>query len=213
MIEKITEIYNKVQNRIIKRLKEFGQLWVTSNDYDIFVELAFCLLTPQSKAVSCWECVKILKEKDLLLNGKVDQLQKIIKKYARFHNTKAKRIVEARTKFCKNGKIEIKSYLNTYKSVFDKRSYLVKNIKGYGYKEASHFLRNIGFGEDIAILDRHIYKNLKLLNLIKEVPKAVSSTKYLEIEKMMSKFAKKINIPMSHLDFVLWYKEAGEIFK
>jgi len=89
----------------------------------------------------------------------------------------------------------------------------VENVKGLGYKEASHFLRNIGLGEDLAILDRHILKNLALLGVIAEVPESPSKRLYLEIEKQMTAFSCKVGIPMGQLDLLLWYKEAGEIFK
>ena len=90
---------------------------------------------------------------------------------------------------------------------------VVANIKGLGYKEASHFLRNIGLGGDLAILDRHILKNLALLGVIDEVPASPSKKMYLEIEKKMIDFSREAKIPMSHLDLLLWYKEAGEVFK
>jgi N-glycosylase/DNA lyase len=89
----------------------------------------------------------------------------------------------------------------------------VENVKGLGYKEASHFLRNIGLGEDLAILDRHILKNLALLGVIKEVPTSPTKRIYLEIERKMTAFSKESKIPMGHLDLLLWYKEAGEVFK
>ncbi|MDM7912425.1 MAG: DNA lyase, partial [Methanotrichaceae archaeon] len=82
-----------------------------------------------------------------------------------------------------------------------------------GYKEASHFLRNIGLGGDLAILDRHILKNLALLGVIDGIPASPSKKMYLEIESKMIEFSRKAKIPMSHLDLLLWYKEAGEIFK
>ena len=90
---------------------------------------------------------------------------------------------------------------------------MVKSIKGIGYKEASHFLRNIGLGEDLAILDRHILKNLKLLGVIEKIPKSLSRKKYFEIEGKMYEFAKEIQIPIGCLDLLLWYKQTGEIFK
>jgi len=93
------------------------------------------------------------------------------------------------------------------------REWLVANIKGLGYKEASHFLRNIGLGGDLAILDRHILKNLALLGVIDEVPASPGRKMYLEIEKKMTRFSNEVNIPMAHLDLLLWYKEAGEVFK
>ena len=89
----------------------------------------------------------------------------------------------------------------------------MQNIRGLGYKEASHFLRNIGLGEDIAILDRHILRNLAMIGLIEDTPNSMSRKKYLQIEGEMAEFAKQIRIPLSHLDLLFWYKETGEIFK
>ena len=82
-----------------------------------------------------------------------------------------------------------------------------------GYKEASHFLRNIGFADYLAILDRHILKNLKIFGIIEEIPKSLSKKKYLEIEEKMRNLANEVNIPLSHLDLLFWSKETGEIFK
>ena len=82
-----------------------------------------------------------------------------------------------------------------------------------GLKEANHVLRNLGFGENIAILDRHILKNLKELNVIEEIPKSISEKKYYEIEEKMREYSKFSKIKMDELDLVLWYKQTGEIFK
>ena len=100
-----------------------------------------------------------------------------------------------------------------FNDVYSAREWLVQNVKGIGYKEASHFLRNIGFGEELAILDRHILKNLKFFGAIEEIPRSLPRKKYFEIEKKMKKLAEKVKISMSHLDLVLWYKETGEVFK
>jgi len=82
-----------------------------------------------------------------------------------------------------------------------------------GYKEASHFLRNIGFGENLAILDRHILRNLHRLHVLNEIPKYLTAKKYLAIEGKMRQFADDVKIQMSHLDLLLWYRETGGIFK
>ena len=97
--------------------------------------------------------------------------------------------------------------------MYDKRDWLVSNVDGIGYKEASHFLRNIGFTDEITILDRHILKNLSLYGVIEEVPGSLSKKRYLDIEKSMIRFSEMLNIPVSHLDFILWFKETGDVFK
>ncbi|MCK4636864.1 MAG: N-glycosylase/DNA lyase, partial [Methanomicrobia archaeon] len=171
-------------------------------------ELVFCILTPQSRAKSCWKAVENLLNKNLLLGGNKNQISKELNG-ARFRYKKAEYIIEARKLFS----IGIKSKMNEFNDVYSAREWLVQNVKGIGYKEASHFLRNIGFGEELAILDRHILKNLKFFGAIEEIPRSLPRKKYFEIEKKMKKLAEKVKISMSHLDLVLWYKETGEVFK
>ena len=111
------------------------------------------------------------------------------------------------------GKLQPKKILSDLGDVFEKREWILKNIKGMGLKEANHVLRNLGFGENIAILDRHILRNLAELNVIDEVPKTITEKKYYEIEEKMREYSKYSGIKMDELDLVLWYKEAGEVFK
>ncbi len=208
----IKKIHDFKKLEIHKRLKEFELLWLNGSDEEIFAELAFCILTPQSKAKVCWAAIVRLRDKNLLLRGNAGQISRELVG-VRFKNNKARYMVMAREFFTKGGRIYIKPLLKQFSDVHDVREWLVKNIKGIGYKEASHFLRNIGFGEKIAILDRHILRNLKALGVIEEIPKSISRSKYMHIEKDMKDLAKQLNIPISHLDIVFWCKETGEIFK
>lgn len=211
-LNSLKRLYNLKKVEICRRLKDFETLWQIGGDEDIFEELAFCILTPQSKAKICWKAIERLRFKDLLHRGFPEEIRKKIKD-VRFKNKKADYLINARSFFTKNGRLCIKSLISEFKDIQNCREWLVKNIKGFGYKEASHFLRNIGLGDKLAILDRHILRNLKELNIIKDVPKSMSKSEYLMIEKEMADFSKKINIPISHLDLLLWYKETGEIFK
>lgn len=210
--EEIRQIYKSIRSEIISRLNEFKKVLNSGNDERIFTELIFCLLTPQSKAKFCWTAVENIIRKDLLLKGTREQILQEI--YGiRFKYKKAEYIIEARELFMNDGKLTIKSKILSFRDSEKARDWLVQNINGMGYKEASHFLRNIGSGESLAILDRHILKNLKLFGVIKDMPKPLSRKKYFEIEEGLKTFAQNLNIPMSHLDFVLWHKETGEIFK
>ncbi len=211
-LNEILKIWYEKKDEIERRLDEFKFLWKNASDEELFAELAFCLLTPQSKATVCWRAIEELRDSGILFFGSSEDIVDFLTG-VRFKYTKAKNIVSARTFFSKNSKINIRGVLSQFSSPIEMREFLVANIRGMGYKEASHFLRNIGFGESLAILDRHILKNLVSLEVIEGIPKTLTKKKYLEIEEKMRRFAKEIGIPMAHLDLVLWFKEAGLIFK
>lgn len=197
-MKKLLESYKKSKSQIKARLKDF------ENNKDYFYELCFCILTPQSSAKKAWSCILKLKEMDF--QNKSINPEKYING-VRFHVNKSKYLLELK-----------KNYQNILKEIrksqYPKqlREFLVKNVKGLGYKEASHFLRNIGHKE-VSILDRHILKNLKKQNVIKEIPKSMTPKKYCEIEDKFINFSKKVNIPIDHLDLLFWSQETGEIFK
>jgi len=209
----IEKIYKEKQKDIEKRLREFKEIWEKGSNEDIHAELSFCILTPQSKAVNAWKAITTLRENGLLFNGSADDIVEYLN-IVRFKNNKAKYLVALREQMQnEKGEIITKDFFNSIADVKEKREWIVKNIKGMAYKEAGHFLRNVGFGKEIAILDRHILKNLVKLEVIEDVPKSLTPKLYLEIEEKMKTYCKFINIPMDSLDLLLWYKEAGEIFK
>ena len=113
----------------------------------------------------------------------------------------------------RNGKLDSKNILKEIGDVFEKRNWILKNIKGMGLKEAAHVLRNLGYGRYLAILDRHVLKNLMELGVIKEIPKTLTPKIYFEIEEKMKEYSKYVNIPMDALDLVFWSQQAGEVFK
>lgn len=206
----LNKLYETRKYEILKRLEFFRKVW-NKNDKEIFSELCFCILTPQSKAEVCNEIINKLKRKQILFKGKAYKIRPFLKK-ARFYKNKTRYIIEGRTFFQDKRKIKIKDKLDI-NNIFATRNWLVKNIKGIGYKEASHFLRNIGFGENIAILDVHILRNLKKFGVIEHLPKSLTKNRYLKIEDKFRKFSEKINIPMAHLDLLFWSMGTGKIFK
>lgn len=209
----IEKIYKEKQKDIEKRLREFKEIWEKGSNEDIHAELSFCILTPQSKAVNAWKAITTLRENGLLFNGSAEDIVEYLN-IVRFKNNKAKYLVALREQMQnEKGEIITKDFFNSIADVKEKREWIVKNIKGMAYKEAGHFLRNVGFGKEIAILDRHILKNLVKLEVIEDVSKSLTPKLYLEIEEKMKTYCKFINIPMDSLDLLLWYKEAGEIFK
>ncbi|MCX8207385.1 MAG: N-glycosylase/DNA lyase [Methanothrix sp.] len=210
-IEQLKELHMKLKDVIEAKLKEFDQIWLNADEERLFEELVFCLLTPQSRARSCWAAVERLSSMGKLLCPAQDGIRNELTG-VRFSNQKAEYICRARELFTLDGRLSVRAHIDP-ENTFQTREWLVKNVKGMGYKEASHFLRNIGLGRDLAILDRHILKSLVRFGVIPDIPKSLSRSRYLKIEASMSDFARSISIPMPHLDMVLWYMGAGEVFK
>ena len=204
--------YNKIKRNIKKRIGEFRRLHKKADD-DVFGELCFCLMTANANALKCDEALKALKAGGHHLSSPVCKIRSRIRGKVRFHNKKALFIVAARRLFKKGRGLDIKSKIDA-KDIIATRDWFVENIKGLGYKESSHFLRNIGLGSDIAILDRHILKNLKKYGVIEKVPDSVGSRKvYMDIEDKMRFFSKSIGIPLDELDLLFWSLQTGFIFK
>src|SRR3989442_548079 len=210
-IGQLQQLYQERRGDIQNRLQDFRQV-LDKTDVDVFAELCFCLLTPQSSAKTCWAAVTRLSEKNLLTKGTPKEIEPLISD-VRFNDSKARYITEARSLFTHQGEIRLKTQLTSTNNSYQLREWLVENVKGLGYKEASHFLRNVGLGEEFAILDRHILRNLKDLQVIPEIPTTLTKKRYLDIEEKVRRFAKDIQIPLGHLDLLLWSKETGHIFK
>jgi len=196
--------YARKKKDIKRRLREFEEVGRGSAK-DIFTELCFCILTPQSNARQCDKAIQELKKKGLLFKASAGAIRPVLKGRSRFHNKKAGYLVDARRSFDRSAL--------SAGNILDVRKKIVKDIRGVGYKEASHFLRNIGLGKDIAILDRHILKNLKRYGVIDRVPPSISVKSYLNMENAARLFAKKLGLGLEELDLLLWSRETGEIFK
>lgn len=213
-IDQLRQSYLDKKEDIDHRLNYFRTVYNRSDNF-IFKELCFCLLTPQSKARTCNTAIEKINNNNLLFTATEKEIADNIKQI-RFRNNKARYIILARDFFTTKDtkKISIKCEIDNFKdNIPELRNWLTENIKGMGMKEASHFLRNIGKGEKIAILDRHILKNLKRYDIIDTIPTTITPKKYIEIEKTIQKFSKDTKIPMDALDLLFWSNETGEIFK
>ena len=207
-MKKLLNIIENIKNseiraRIESRIKEFESFQKDTIE-SIFKELCFCIMTANCAAEKCIQIHDNIGNNFLKLTEK--QLSnRFIELGYRFPNIRAKYIVEARKKIN-----ELKNALKIYNNK-GLREWISKNILGLGYKESSHFLRNIGY-KDLAIIDFHIIDLLERYNLTKK-PKNMSKKIYLEIEAILEKIAHKLELNMAELDLYLWYIETGKILK
>ena len=204
-LKELIHFYKERRIAIRKRLKEFSKV----QPANYFYELAYCLLTPQSSAAHAEQVVAKLNEARFQYRD-VNPEPFLRRKecYIRFHRTKSRHLLRMKDQFSL-----IAQKLSEPVLASELREWLVKNVLGLGYKEASHFLRNIGENDGLAILDRHILRNLKRLGVINSIPNSISKKKYLDIEQRFSKFARAIGIALDELDLVFWSMETGEIRK
>jgi N-glycosylase/DNA lyase len=229
MTKQLLNIYNLRKKRIKQRLDDFKRFYnqpvswfyqdnkialktVDKTDNErIFEELVFCLLTANTSAVIGMKAVDSVR--DILIDGNLKEIQDKLKKAGyRFPNKRAEYIVEAREKFKQDYNFDFKKIIESYSDTKELREFFVNNVKGLGYKEESHFLRNIGiFG--LAILDKHILRSLKEFGVIDEVPKNLNRNRYLEIEQKFIEFSNNLNINMDELDLLLWSMKNGQIMK
>ncbi len=194
------------------RLRDFRDVG-RGRDETLFKELCFAILAIQSSARSSDAAVQGLADHDLLRNGTEKEIARYLRHRTRFHNHKAAYIVRARERFFADGRATLRKALEAFLSPHEARTWLVAEVDGLGYKEASHFLRNIGRGEDLAILDRHILRNLLHHRVIGRLPKSLTPKRYLAIEDRMRAFADRVGISIGVLDLLWWSRQTGEIFK
>ena len=189
-IEKLKK--SEVNSLVNQRISEFK---MKKSDKELFSELCFCTMTAGFRADKSIEIQK--KIGNGFFNLPEKQLQQKLKDLGyRYHNRASYMVQNRKHAFELRGK---------------DREWLVKNIRGIGYKEASHFLRNIGKC-DCAIIDFHIIDILAKHKLIKR-PKTLTKSKYIEIEKVLESIAKKAKLALDELDLYLWYLETGKILK
>ena len=213
LIEKIENLKNneEIRRKVKRRIKKFREIGKSKEK--VFSELCFCILTANWKAEGAISIQKELSSKNIkesketFINISKKRLEKILKTHGhRFHQKRVEYIYLARKKH-----LNIKRKIDKIKDDYVAREWIVKNVKGLGYKEASHFLRNIG-RENVAIIDRHVLNLLLDYGIIKK-PNSLTKKRYLEIEKVLKKISEKTNLSLGELDLYLWYMKTGKILK
>lgn len=205
LIKQIIYLKNTDLKRIVDfKLKQFRKLRFADNK-TIFKELCFCLLTANFNAARAVKIQNTLQDEFLTLSE--NNLARRLKELGhRFPNMRAKYIVEARKHIS-----VLQDVLKTKINEQELRNWFVKNVKGLGLKEASHFLRNIGFN-NFAIVDFHIVDLLVRENLL-EKPKSITKKTYLFVENILKKLGEEVDLNLAELDLYLWYIETNTVIK
>jgi N-glycosylase/DNA lyase len=213
-VEKVIATHRARRKEIKSRMREFEEVWRKGNDARLWEELAYCIFTAGASARMGLNSVAAVRS--LLLEGEPEEMTLALKKAGahRFPVARPLYIVTTRNYFRANFNMALRKRLRSFTDPFERRDWLAqeKQVKGLGYKEASHYLRNIGV-KGHAILDKHVLRCLTEVGVIDSFKPPSTRRKYLEIEEEVRRFARDIKIDFDELDLVLWSMKTGEILK
>lgn len=213
-IETVCATHKARRKEIRARLAEFADVWRTGSDARLFEELVFCIFTAGASARMGLRSIEATRS--LLLEGSAEEMsQALIEAGAhRFPFARPGYVVVTRDYFRKHCDLRLRESLLGFSDPIARRDWLAKErgIKGLGYKEASHFLRNIGL-QGYAILDKHVLRCLSDLGVVDSPRPPATRCRYLEVEESVRVFARRLRIDFEELDLVLWSMKTGAILK
>ena len=211
-VENLHISLQRKQPEIKKRLQEFSRIIKTGSSNEIFLELVFCIFTAGASAKMGLNAVNAVKT--VALHGTVKEISNKLRGVYRFPNTRSRYIVHTREFLENEYNFKLKELILSFEDPIERRDFLAlnKDIMGIGFKESSHFLRNIGF-KGYAIIDKHLLNSLKELKIIKNNKPPINRAEYQKIENKLKKFSSNNNFDFDELDLLLWSEKTGEILK
>jgi N-glycosylase/DNA lyase len=211
-IEKIRQTHAARREEIRARLAEFEAVWQSGTDERLWEEMVFCFFTGGCSARMGMRSIEAVRP--FLQNGDYVELSGALSGVHRYPFARAGYIVASRDFLRQYCGLKLRDKLESFTDDLERRDWLVreKRIKGLGYKEASHFLRNIGL-KGYAILDKHVLRSLAELKIIDDPKPPNTRSKYLTVEQQLKNFACRLEIDFEEMDLVLWSLKTGEILK
>jgi N-glycosylase/DNA lyase len=213
-VERVIATHRTRRKEIRKRLGEFQEVWRKGSDARLWEELAYCIFTAGASARMGLDSVDAIRP--LLLDGAPEAMTRALKKAGahRFPVARPQYIAVTRDYFRAQFDMKLRKRLRSFSDPFERRDWLAqeKQVKGLGYKEASHFLRNIGV-KGHAILDKHVMRCLCEVGVVDAIKPPATRNRYLAVEQELIRFAREIKVDFDELDLVLWSMKTGEILK
>jgi N-glycosylase/DNA lyase len=213
-VERVIATHKARRKEIRSRLGEFDLVWREGSDARLWEELVYCIFTAGASARMGLRSVAALSS--MLLDGEPEEMTRLLKEAGahRFPAARPRYIVCTRNYLRVNFDMALRKKLRSFSDPVERRDWLAqeKQIKGLGYKEASHFLRNVGV-KGHAILDKHVMRCLSEVGVIDAAKPPANRRRYLDIEQAYLRFAKDIRINSDELDLVLWSMKTGEVLK
>lgn len=210
--EKIRAAHGERRREVRARLKEFEEVRRTGTDERLWEELVFCIFTAGASARMGLGSVEAVRH--LLGSGTREELAAALRSKHRYPNSRSGYIVVTRAHLEADCRMRLRERLESFSDPLERRDWLARTrgIKGLGYKESSHFLRNVGY-RGYAILDKHILRCMAEAGVIDSPEPPATRARYLSTEERLRRFAEDLGVDFDELDLVLWSMKTGEILK
>lgn len=199
--------------------------WRDLTEQQIWMELVSCILGSQVsyehansalKHLSCSGLLNIqnlIKEPSKFEKKISEELSKPLydplrrngmgRKY-RYPNAKAKQICQTAVKIYSN-KYSLHRLLQESKSDADARRGIMNNCAGIGPKQASLFLRNLGYSSSLAIIDSQVLKFMRKKGIAVNNPGYIRhQSEYFDLERRFLQYAQEVNVNPGDLDMAIW---------
>lgn len=211
-IENIKRAHRSRRTEIKGRLAEFAAIAERGDDRELWAEMVYCFFTGGCSARMGLNALEAVRP--VLLTGDQAELSGLLSGVHRYPNARARYIVASREFLREHCGLRLRNKLHSFECRLERRDWLVreKGIKGLGYKEASHYLRNIGFS-GYAILDKHVLNCLAELKIINDPKPPNTRAKYLMVEEKLRNLTRDLRIDFDELDLVLWSMKTGMVLK
>jgi N-glycosylase/DNA lyase len=211
-IENIYATREKRASEIRARLAEFRSVWETASNERLWEELVYCIFTAGASARMGLRSIEAVRH--LLSEGNQKELTAALLGVHRYPAARPGYIIVTRDYLREDCGMRLRERLESFADPLARRDWLARErrIKGLGYKEASHFLRNIGL-RGYGILDKHILRSLAELGEIESPEPPTTRARYLETEERLRQFARRVRIDFDELDLILWSMKTGEVLK
>jgi N-glycosylase/DNA lyase len=232
MTESLFVNYDKIEHTIIQvcdyveKQRNACFNWKDFNEEQLWVELVSCILGSRVRFETARACSRRLYEVGLLNIEKILEKPATIRKEIRkklsepiyppfskseergiryrYPNSKSQFIVQSAIGIYTGDNIS--DILSRSSDGPEARQTLIEKCKGIGPKQASLFLRNIRFSDDLAILDCHVNRYMDMLQL-SERYRQINVTKlqqYLKKENILRMYAISKNKSVATMDIGIW---------
>ena len=186
--------------------------WKNNSEDNLWRELVYCILGSRVRFETVYAAVDRMYDFNLLSSPRSDSefneleqntVEALSTGYPYFR-VRANHIRRAAEHIYKS-KGSIKNFLSNINDVRSARRLLATEVVGLGPKQASLYLRNIGFTKSIAVLDTHILTYLSWVGFVESPLKSVSSVgKYESLEESFINYAYSLGCSPDRFDLAVW---------